>query len=263
MATILVGPKETKFVVHQALLCEKSQYFTKALTGSFAESKTGIVKLEDVSPVVFKIVVSWLYYGKIIYTVCDDGLDVGPSFARFKSLSESLAGEADAEDTSTWPKQVLVELYVLSDRLGIKELSNNTIDALNSTLMRSTKSSAISHLEYVSSNTTAQSPLRRLILDHLTYTSGFGPQSIDYWTAVPHDIAVEVLMRLGRRLPTQLCGSCYRSGMSRNNVVFDADHPCKNLDKMPCEVDLCIYHDHADDEEKKLCQANRDKTVKK
>jgi hypothetical protein len=106
MATILVGPEETKFVVHQALLCEKSPYFIKALTGSFEESKTDIVKLEHVSPVLFKIVVSWLYYDKIVYTVSEDGLDIGPSFARFKSPSELLAEETNADNTSTWPKQV-------------------------------------------------------------------------------------------------------------------------------------------------------------
>jgi hypothetical protein len=264
MATILVGPQETKFVVHQALLCEKSPYFTKALTGSFEESKTGIVKLHDVSPVLFRIVVSWLYYGKIVYTVCDGSLDVGPSFARFKGPSESLANiEADANDTSTWPKQVLVELYVLADRLDIKELRKNTIDALNDLMMLSNKTLHISALEYVCSNTTAKSPLRRLVVDHLAYTAVVRPAAKDFWTKIPHEIVIEVLMIMGQRLPVQLCGSCYRNGLSRNTVVFDDDHPCKDSDQMPFQVDICFYHDHADDEEKKSCQANRDRTVKK
>ncbi|KAH0014704.1 hypothetical protein KCU78_g8533, partial [Aureobasidium melanogenum] len=58
MATILVGPDKQKFVIHQTLLCSKSQYFTKALTGSFEESQTGVVILEDISPVLFQILVT-------------------------------------------------------------------------------------------------------------------------------------------------------------------------------------------------------------
>ena len=71
MATILIGPDQKKFVIHQALLCGKSQYFTKALTGSFVESKTRVVKLEDVSPLLFRMFVSWLYDGKSVYTTSD------------------------------------------------------------------------------------------------------------------------------------------------------------------------------------------------
>lgn len=59
---------------------------------------------------------------------------------------------------------------------------------------------------------------------------------------------------MGRRLPEQLCGSCYQSGLSQNDVVLDKDHPCKDSDQMPFKVDMCFYHDHADDEEKKSCQ---------
>jgi hypothetical protein len=222
MATILVGPEETKFVGHQALLCEKFPYFTKALTGPFEESKTGIVKLEDISPVLFKIVVSWLYYGKIVYTVSDDGLHIGSSFARFKSLSESDSNNvADANDSSTWPKLVLVDLYVLADRLDIKELRKNAIDTLNNLMMLSNNTLHTPALEYICSNTTKQSPLRRLVVDHLAYTTLVRPEAKDFWISIPHEIVVEVLMIMGRRLPGQLCGSCYQSGLSQNDVVLD------------------------------------------
>jgi hypothetical protein len=148
MATILVGPEETKFVVHQALLCDKSPYFAKALTGAFEESKTGIVKLEDISPFLFNILVSWLYYGKIVYTVSDNGSSVESEFADFRRGDELLAGGVNADDTSTWPKLLLVELYVRADRLDIKELRTNAIDVLNDSLMHSKRTPHLSCLLY-------------------------------------------------------------------------------------------------------------------
>jgi hypothetical protein len=263
MATILVGPEETKFVVHQALLCDKSPYFAKALTGAFEESKTGIVKLEDISPFLFNILVSWLYYGKIVYTVSDNGSSVESEFADFRRGDELLAGGVNADDTSTWPKLLLVELYVLADRLDIKELRTNAIDVLDDSLMHSKRTPHLSCLQYISSNTTAQSPLRRLVVDHLAYLRRRNLASLSFWTALPHDITVEVLMKVGGRVPPQLCSSCYQKGLLQNGVNFDDGHPCKDEDKMLFGVDMCFYHEHADEEEKKACQAGRDKTVNK
>jgi hypothetical protein len=263
MATILVGPDETNFVVHQAVLCDKSPYFAKALTGSFEESKIGIVNLEDVSPVLFKIVVSWLYCGKIIYTVSDDGSNIDHDFAVFKRDDELMSEDINADNNSTWPRQILVELYVLADRLDIRELRTNTIDAVNNSLMHSKLILSVSSHKYISLNTTAQSPLRRLVVDHLAYLRKRNLASLSFWTALPHDITVEVLMKVGARVPVRLCSSCYQKGLRQNGVDFDDDHPCKDEDKTPFTVDMCFYHEHADEEEKKACQANCGNTVNK
>lgn len=110
----------------------------------------------------------------------EDGLDIGPSFARSKSPSGLLAEEANADNTSTWPKQVLIQLYVLADRLDIKELRKNAIDALNNLMMHSTKTLHIPALEYICSNTTARSPLRRLAVNRLAYAASVRPEARDY-----------------------------------------------------------------------------------
>ncbi|KAG9554179.1 hypothetical protein KCU71_g10192, partial [Aureobasidium melanogenum] len=95
MATILVGPDKLLFVIHHTLLCSKSQYFTKALTGSFEESQTGIVILEDVSPVLFQILVTWLHNGKIIYTASDERSNIKQDFASLEcSMGESERGNS-------------------------------------------------------------------------------------------------------------------------------------------------------------------------
>lgn len=67
MVTIEVGIEKEHFVVHQSFLCAKSQYFAKALSGSFKESITRFIQLPDVSPILFRIFVTWIYHDKLIY----------------------------------------------------------------------------------------------------------------------------------------------------------------------------------------------------
>jgi hypothetical protein len=259
MTTILVGAEQKKFVVHQALLCDKSQYFAKALTGSFEEGKTGIVKLKDVSSVLFKIVVSWLYCGKIVDA--DDGSNIAQDFAGFKHKKKTYRVEVNANDTSTWPKQLLIELYILADRLDIKELRNNTIDGLTNAVEQSERNMKPSSYRFIDSNTTAESPLRKFAVHILAYNAQHGVADQTFWLSVPQEMAVTALLIWGQRVPLTLCNSCYQDGLSQNEVKSDDDHPCKYEDKTPLEVDMCVYHEHADDEERKACQISRDKTV--
>jgi len=260
MATILVGPEHKNFMVHQTLLCDRSKYFAKALTGSFEESKTGTVKLEDVSPVLFKIVVSWFYCGKIVYTASEDGSNIDQDFAGFGDGDENKMNE---DDISTWPKQVLVELYVLADRLDIKRLRDNTIDALITAISESSLSLRVRSYAFVDSNTTAESSLRKFAVDCLAYHLRHSMVDHGFWLDLPHDIAITALLLSAQRAPRALCNSCHLRGLIRNAVKLADDHPCKYEDKMSIMMDNCLYHEHADDEEKKACQASRNQTAKK
>ncbi|KAG9595875.1 hypothetical protein KCU77_g2952, partial [Aureobasidium melanogenum] len=67
MVTIEVGAAKEHFVVHQSYLCAKSQYFNKALSGSFQEATTRFVQLPDVSPILFRIFVAWIYHDTLLY----------------------------------------------------------------------------------------------------------------------------------------------------------------------------------------------------
>ena len=43
-----IGPEAKKYNVHKALLMHHSQFFKKALTGSWKEAQQGVVRLDDV-----------------------------------------------------------------------------------------------------------------------------------------------------------------------------------------------------------------------
>ncbi|TIA26575.1 hypothetical protein D6C81_00644 [Aureobasidium pullulans] len=88
MVTVEVGPEKEHFVVHQSVICEKSNYFAKALCGTFQEGITGLVRLPDISPVIFRIFLVWLHHGKLAYVTTDAGIDV--DFASLTITDEDL-----------------------------------------------------------------------------------------------------------------------------------------------------------------------------
>jgi hypothetical protein len=60
-----VGTRCRRFYVHKALLMEHSEFFKKALQGTWKEATDGIVILEDIKPAIFDIFVGWLHTGEI------------------------------------------------------------------------------------------------------------------------------------------------------------------------------------------------------
>ncbi|KAK5712526.1 hypothetical protein LTR17_017973 [Elasticomyces elasticus] len=63
--TILVGVEESSFTVHEDHLCRSSEYFKKACTGEWVESKERTIRLAHVDAATFQIHVEALYYPDI------------------------------------------------------------------------------------------------------------------------------------------------------------------------------------------------------
>ena len=60
---IFVGPKRKTFRVHEALLCDRSEYFRATFQGDFAEAKSKELYLSEDNDASFEIFVNWLYGG--------------------------------------------------------------------------------------------------------------------------------------------------------------------------------------------------------
>ncbi|KAI4652439.1 hypothetical protein J4E93_002641 [Alternaria ventricosa] len=58
---IEVSPEKIKYHVQRLFLTHYSDYFTKALSGSWRESEDGVVRLVDIEPGVFNLFLEWLY----------------------------------------------------------------------------------------------------------------------------------------------------------------------------------------------------------
>ncbi|KAF2872412.1 hypothetical protein BDV95DRAFT_606028 [Massariosphaeria phaeospora] len=59
------GTEKTKYRPHKSFLIHYSEYFRKALSGSWKEAEDGVITLEDVEPAVFNMFVDWLYTQKL------------------------------------------------------------------------------------------------------------------------------------------------------------------------------------------------------
>jgi hypothetical protein len=51
---LLVGSKETKFIVHKHVLCETSTFFQTALNGQWSEAQSKTIRLEEVGSTSFQ-----------------------------------------------------------------------------------------------------------------------------------------------------------------------------------------------------------------
>ncbi|THY23817.1 hypothetical protein D6D00_05888 [Aureobasidium pullulans] len=264
MATIIVGSQKKKFGVHQALICDRSQYFNKAFTGSFQEAETGIVELKDVSPVLFQIFVGWLYYDKLIYTVLDESSSVAEDF---ESLETSIkidpeGPDAVGEDPSTWPYHMIIELYMFADRFDVKALRIVTLDVFIDSTLTNQLIMLVSSYEYIWAHTHASSPLRKFVVHELAYRSVY-EEGATWWLGLPKEMLLEVLTTLGRRVPKNLCNACYKKGLANNEVKDLKQHGmCESRDIAPYKLDRCFYHEHTSEEERNTCLDRREKMVK-
>jgi len=134
----LVGPKRVKFGVHKGVLIRKSAFFRAALTGTFKEATEGTVVLQDDSPKVFEVFVSWLYTRKLENTV--DEIPTPCSSNR------------------------LAKLYIFADRYDVPILRNDAIDALIKN-RRENLQIPTSSFRMVYDATPPKDPLRRLLAD--------------------------------------------------------------------------------------------------
>jgi hypothetical protein len=103
----VLTPEVHKFVIHKEFICFHSPFFSAAFKGNFEEGRTQTMKLDDVDPDVFAILVNWIYY-RIINNA-----------------------EKKTPDLVTCAK-----LWVLGDRFLMRKLQNDTMsqiwDVLNS-----------------------------------------------------------------------------------------------------------------------------------
>lgn len=134
-ATIEVGKANNKqiFRVHKGFLSFYSGYFKAALEGAWAESNSGIIKLETEDPLVFERFVHWLYTNKI------------------------------TDDTQKAGFRIIIDLWLFAYRRNIPLLMNEMIDALHKEIADSWLMPT-DRLHKAYENTAEGSSLRRMLM---------------------------------------------------------------------------------------------------
>lgn len=176
----MVGPKRVKFGVHKGILIRRSAFFRAALTGTFKEATEGTVTLQEDSPKVFEVFVSWLYTGKLENTV-----DEIPTPCSFKRLAE---------------------LYIFADRYDVPILRNDAIDALVKHSQENLQIST-SIFRMVYDATPPKDPLRRLLVDIMTLDTDIHESVVAYRESYPAEMLLDMLVVSSERIDALLSGS--------------------------------------------------------
>ena len=190
------------FSVHKESACLKSPVLKAAFDGTFIEGQTQTYTLESTTPEAFRMFVKWLYSDRL-------GLQVHGSLENYNQLLNSNWFTEFPEETFQDPNQkekhkdrcgrqdeLLLELWILAEMLLMPRLQNYIVFVLLS-IQRKCGTLGPTDYHSVYDNTTAESPIRRLIIDRCIY-SREAYESAKSPHRFPSEMLFDLLTALGK-----------------------------------------------------------------
>jgi hypothetical protein len=117
LVSVLIGPEEVSYTVHEHFICAKSKFFWAACREQWiggTESPNRVIRLPNARPGTFRYYLNWVYTSDVVIEIEDDACGPNGIFRR--------AIEQDR----------LIKLYVLGDVLDDLRLRNRVLkDLLN------------------------------------------------------------------------------------------------------------------------------------
>lgn len=130
------------------LLRQHSAYFKACLSGTYQESHTNEVKLDDVDPALFKHFVGWLY-------------------SKAANMADISIPEDCDQYSITEQEDLLVALWFLGDRFLAEQLQNDCIDALR--LIKQSENARTSVLKMIDDRGGRDTTLREFYVKQLAF----------------------------------------------------------------------------------------------
>jgi hypothetical protein len=124
------------FRVHKEPLRSYSAYFEAALRGHFKEGNKGLIKLEDVKPSRFYMLLTWV----------------------------NTQGVMQHQHHFQPERQELIELWLLADRFLMPDLQNSTLDLLDADYVRTGMGFLPADIRFVYKNTSYESKLWQYVI---------------------------------------------------------------------------------------------------
>jgi hypothetical protein len=207
---LVVGSDRKIFSVHKKLLCSVSEFFDKALNGSFAEASSNRMELPEDTPSILSMFTSWLYTRDLKFDryKCDQHLGV----------------------------TTLIDLYVLADAKRCNALKNKVMDTLEDGLCSGELHFCLNHIELVFEKTCTndESPIRYFLVEAIAHGVHEG-----YWE-------VEDLSNLFRSQPELLSDYLHLQMRSSGPGPSPVDPYTRGGSE---GYRLCTFHVHAEGEE--------------
>ena len=142
--TVLVGSEEQSFTIHQDLICAKSKFFKAACSTRWRSGNERAVRLPDADPSIFKAYSNWIYSGGLPKDTC---------------TSERSDDDKAAETA------LLVELYILGDKLDDIEMRNAIKRQLLNTMRRQSTLTDSKPIRRIYESTLPGSLMRKMMVD--------------------------------------------------------------------------------------------------
>jgi hypothetical protein len=162
------------------------------------------------------------------------------------------------DDPNGWPCGVLIKLYVLADCFDIRELRADSLDSLIRSADEDPSVCRSINVRYIFLNTPPGCKLRTYVVHRAAHRLTFG-EDISVWLAYPVEFLAAVMIKNSRRLPKKQCKECYKGALENKTMVAsEAGDRNSEEDLPPYKTDLCFYHEHPDDEERKACRLHRE-----
>lgn len=116
--TVLVGPSEVQFSIHENLLSGISDFFRSAFNSGFKESLEDKLTMPEDDPHSFELFVRWLYIRTLTPTaLCNSTVS-----------ANVMLGKDFTAGSSTACIQDYLRLYVLASKILVEELENACVD---------------------------------------------------------------------------------------------------------------------------------------
>ncbi|KAK3387272.1 hypothetical protein B0H63DRAFT_541513 [Podospora didyma] len=156
IVTVIVGPEEKRWAVHEKLLSSKSKFFDHVFNGVPGETPAhDELKLEGDDPKLFALLIRWLY---------------GTAFATSGGSRVFRFALPDGKDITV---RDYLGLYVLGDKIGIVGVKNAAIDVLYQYYGQVPEDvirvPSLFDVKYVFDNTDGNAQIRRLLIAHALF----------------------------------------------------------------------------------------------
>lgn len=166
VVTVLVGPSEVQWRLHENLLSGISDFFRSAFNSGFQESIEDKLTMPEDDPHSFELFVRWLYIRALTPSAVSNST----------TSAHVMLGKDFTGGSSTACIQDYLKLYVLASKVLVEELENACVDMAHAFYSVGLRRPDVKDVKYVYENTMPGCGMRRLLKERLTMSLFKGKQ---------------------------------------------------------------------------------------
>lgn len=210
--TVVVGTAKKEFFAHKDILTKSSEFFQKALEGTWRESRSKRVYLPDQPDTAFSIYLNWLYGG---------GIDL---FGSGETPEIYIDESGVQREHSGDQYKNLIQSYVLGNFLADDVFCNDLINAYFDLRSATKTRPKTEHCNIAFEELPANSNLRLLLVHHVAFSVNYGCLSNDIKEFHPEMVQEVALASVqGRRKEKQ---KPWDRGRCFYHIHKDGDKKC-------------------------------------